>query len=259
MLDIPRGFRRKLCGCQNSLVYYQGKRPRSSSRSYYFPKVLVQHSTMILLTLALFRELLIPSTAKLDRLDHALLWVIKISLVVLFLALPQAVLSEEDGIDGDFFFACSGGKLDQLKSYLNDHPGWVNSRTDNGESCLHLAGIHGYSDVTEYLLVKGADPNIRSTYEHGLRMHPLSWNIYGGHVANVDLLLKHGADVNLDFDSMGESKTPVTALDVVIQLTQNEEGDSRFVQLEKILRDYGGKTIEELKSQPTTESLPDEL
>ena len=77
----------------------------------------------------------------------------------------------------------------------------------------------------------------------------------------IDLLLKHGANVNLDFDSMGAPTTPVTALDVVIQLTQNEAGDARFVQLEKILREYGAKTMEELQSNPpTTETLqPDEL
>lgn len=204
---------------------------------------------MILLILAFLQEQLVPSMKKLDRIDHFLIWVIKISLFVLFLTLPPVVMSDEELVDSDFFFACSGGKLDDIKSFLKEHPGWVNARTDNGEACLHLTGIHGYSDATEYLLVVGgADPNVRSTYDQGLRMHPLSWNIYGGHVANVDLLLKHGADVNLDFDSMDGSKAPVTALDVVLQLTKNEEGDARFVQLEKLLRAHGAKTMKELTS-----------
>jgi hypothetical protein len=85
-------------------------------------------------------------------------------------------------------------------------------------------------------------------------MHPLSWNVYGGHVANVAVLLRYGVDVNLDFDSMGE-KEPVTALDVALQLTQNEEGDERFVQLEELLRKHGGKTMEELKGEKEKDEL----
>lgn len=121
-----------------------------------------------------------------------------------------------------------------------------------------MTGIYGKSDVTKFLLDSGADPNIRSTYSEGLRMHPLSWNVYGGHLENIQLLLQYGADVNLDFDGMGQSNDDdndndndtssltVTAMDVTLQLTKNEAGDDRFVQLEALLRSYGGKTIKEL-------------
>lgn len=203
---------------------------------------------MILVLLALLKEQIVPARSKMDRIDHMMLGIIQISLIILFVTLPEVVLSQEEygPASPDFFFACSGGKLADVKSYLMEHPSWVNARTDNGEACLHLTGIHGHSDVTEYLLVNGADPNIRSTYEQGLRMHPLSWNIYGGHLANVNLLLQHGADPNLDFDGMGVPTEAVTSLDVVLQLIQNEDGDSRFVQLEKVLRESGAKTMEEL-------------
>jgi hypothetical protein len=80
----------------------------------------------------------------------------------------------------------------------------------------------------------------------GLRMHPLSWNIYGGHVDNAALLLEYGADVNADFDSMKKEDGAVTSLDIVLQLQDNEQGDERFVQLEKVLRRYGAKTMAEL-------------
>jgi hypothetical protein len=98
-------------------------------------------------------------------------------------------------------------------------------------------------------LENGADPNVRSTYSEGLRMHPLSWNIYGGHHANIELLLTHGADVNLDFDAMGAAESSVTAMDVVLQLRVNEEGDDRFVKLEGLLREHGGMTMTEWKRQ----------
>ena len=66
---------------------------------------------------------------------------------------------------GDFFFSCSGGKHDELKTILEEHPNWANARTENGETCLHLAGIQGFPQVTKLLLEHGADPNVRSTYE----------------------------------------------------------------------------------------------
>ena len=210
---------------------------------------------MILLTLGILREQLLPPRDRLDRIDHVLLWTIKLGLLVLFLTLPPVVMSDEEPADSEFFSACSGGKFDVVKSFLKDHPSWVDARTDNGEACLHLAGIYGHADVTEHLLVSGANPNIRSTFEQGLRMHPLSWNVYGGHVANVDLLIRHGANVNLDFDGMGPSKRKVTALDVVNQLIENEDGDRRFVQLEELLKSNGAKTMKELAGGPKSEEL----
>ena len=203
---------------------------------------------MILLTLSFLQEHLFPPRKKLDRIDRGLLWVIKVCLLVLFLTLPPVVLSDEDKVNPGFFFSCSGGDIEGISDFLEYHPTWVNSRTENGESCLHLAGIYGHSDVTEYMLKRGADPNIRSTYEQGLRMHPLSWNVYGGHVDNVALLLKYGADVNLDFDGMDASNAPVTVLDVVTELTKTEAGDASFVKIESILRQYGAKTMQELSS-----------
>jgi ankyrin repeat protein len=99
-------------------------------------------------------------------------------------------------------------------------------------------------------------------------MHPLSWNVYGGHVDNIRLLLDYGASPNLDFDSMVD-KQPTTVLDVVIQLTKNEQGDERFINIEQLLRQRGAKTINEIpqnddddgnnNNPTTTEETNDEL
>lgn len=131
---------------------------------------------------------------------------------------------------------------------------WVHARTPNGEACLHLTGIFGHSDVTRYLLTHGADPNIRSTYSEGLRMHPLSWNVYGGHIENIELLLQHGAEVNLDFDGMAGS-SEVTALDVVKQIQSAENGDERFTKIEALLLQHGAKTYSELQQAKSKEEL----
>lgn len=80
-------------------------------------------------------------------------------------------------------------------------------------------------------------------------MHPLSWNVYGGHVDNIRLLLEHGANANLDFDSMGQPPKPVTALDVLLELQKAEQGDERFLKMEELLKTYGAKTMQELNAE----------
>ncbi len=175
------------------------------------------------------------------------------SLILFVLALANlrcaTAESEEVGPSAEFFNACSGGDTAVVTKSLKEHPEWANAYTQNGETCLHLTGIYGADRVTMILLENGANPNLRSTYEKGLRMHPLSWNVYGGHVANIEILLEGGADINLDFDSM-KTNTPVTVLDVLLELQKNEPGDERFVNMEKVFRKNGAKTMEEvLKSK----------
>jgi len=119
-----------------------------------------------------------------------------------------------------FFKACVNGIMDVLKAIIEIHPKWVHKVTKDGEHCLHLAAIKGQTEVTTYMLQQGADPNVRSTFSAGLRMHPLSWNVYRGNYENVKVLLDGGANVNLDFDDMGEEQRKVTVLDISTRLVK---------------------------------------
>lgn len=204
----------------------------------------------------LLYQVLPPRTRRRGRTGHTLRSSIYIGLAVLCLALPGlcehsiviATADNDEKPGSDFFHACSGGELETVVQSLLDHPDWVNASTDNGETCLHLTGIYGQTEITSLLLKKGANPNVRSTFDEGLRMHPLSWNVYGGHVGNIQLLLEHGADVNLDFDSMGKTAAPVTSLDILLELLKNEKGDERFQEIKILFDKYGAKTMEELNN-----------
>jgi ankyrin repeat protein len=94
-------------------------------------------------------------------------------------------------------------------------------------------------------------------------MHPLSWNAYAGHVENIRLLLQHGAEVNADVDSMssnGDNKKKITALDIVEQFLQVQEGadnaggddadpaNERFVKTRELLLQHGAKRYADLTS-----------
>ena len=71
---------------------------------------------------------------------------------------------------------------------------------------------------------------------------------------NIRLLLESGADVNLDFDSMTQPPKPVTVLDVLLELKNVEEEDERFVEIEKLLRKHGARTMDDLKQDNTKNS-----
>ena len=157
--------------------------------------------------------------------------------------------NSEKSPDESFFLLCSGGEAEKVRELLEEHPEWVHAVTDHGESCLHLTGIYGQTDVTKLLLQGGADPNYRSTFSEGLRMHPLSWNVYGNHYDNAKLLLEAGADVNADFDLVlggEENLEVVTVLDIVQRM---EENSGSFEKIEALLLEHGAKTMADLKAE----------
>ena len=128
-------------------------------------------------------------------------------------------------VSADFLHACTNGDVPQVQALLQEHPEWVNGRSEQGETCLHVAGIYGQPDISRLLLQAGANPNVRSTFEHGLRMTPLSWNVYAGHVENARVLLQEGkANVNMDFDAMGppdDAPRLLTCYDVVLEILEH--------------------------------------
>lgn len=167
--------------------------------------------------------------------------------------------NDKDSFD-EFLMACSKGDVEVVKNEVREHPEYVLGQSRNGESCLHVAGILGQVDVTRFILQHGGNPDQRSTFEHGLRMTPLSWNVYGRHMANVRLLLESGANVNLDFDYMDNGKkVVVTVLDLLYIIepfhddgANREKGndataeDRMHYDIRDLLLQYGAKRYQDI-------------
>lgn len=170
-----------------------------------------------------------------------------------------------------FLQACTEGNVDRVQQFLQDHPDWIlHGRSEEGETCLHVAGIYGQPGVTRLMLEAGADPDVRSTFARGLRMTPLSWNVYAGHVETARVLLEVGeADVNLDFDAMGPPDAPtqpVTCYDIVLEILQTyaregeQSGDERqqaFLEMKALLEKHGAKTYESLQKKSSGTEEPE--
>lgn len=164
------------------------------------------------------------------------LFLVLVTLLSLTLALGDAQDDSSLEYNADevaFFDACVNGKMDVLKGIIVKFSDWVHKVTNDGEHCLHLAAIQGQPEVTTYMLQQGADPNVRTSFSGGLRMHPLSWNVYRGDYDNVKSLLDGGANVNLDFDDMGEEQRKVTVLDISTRLVKGTKAKGEEDVLDK--------------------------
>jgi hypothetical protein len=90
-------------------------------------------------------------------------------------------------------------------------------------------------------------------------MHPLSWNVYGGHVETATILLEGGADVNLDVDDMYNPSQPVTVLDLIEYTLDVDHIDKRFQQVKDLLLKFGAKRYKDLSKQVDEDGGSDEL
>ena len=169
-------------------------------------------------------------------------------LYVLLLLLPLLIHGDPILLSHEVMDACTQGNLESLK---NEPPATlVHGRSAQGETCLHVAGIYGRTKITSYLLQQdGVDPDVRSSFAGGLRMTPLAWNVYGGHVENVHLLLEGGANVNLDFDDSEGNQ--ITLLDVVDHILDVEDAShlAHYRAIRNVLLAHGAKHMNELSRE----------
>ena len=182
----------------------------------------------------------------------------QIQLLLIAISLTLTTVAAEDPWDR-FLMACSQGNLADVQALLERNPQYAKKQSSDGETCLHVAGILGQTDVTKLALKHGADPNSRSGYSGGLRMTPLAWNTYGGHVETAKALLEGGADPNLDMDDMKDQMVKVTVLDILHKnvLHQYEDNEAnrkdpnigRHFQMYDALMEHGAKFYKDLATE----------
>lgn len=124
--------------------------------------------------------------------------------VLLAIALVAAPVTAQMGQSEGYKFlqAVKDAKNDEVIAFL-DKPGAtpVNTRdVSTGDTALHLVVRRGDIPYLNYLLSKGANPNLRNAKGET----PLLAAVIGGQTDEVPILVKAGANVNLA-DSSGQT------------------------------------------------------
>ena len=97
--------------------------------------------------------------------------------------------------DINIFEACAVGKFDAVAHLIYLNPNSVNEFSEDGFTPLGLAAYFGHEDITRYLLLKDADPNIASN--NGFNVFPLHSAVTADHTMIAKMLLEAGAQVNV--------------------------------------------------------------
>jgi ankyrin repeat protein len=146
---------------------------------------------------------------------------------------PAARLLASRGAALDFEDAAGVGRLDLVKGYFDENGRLRNGATQNQlESGFLYACGYGRTEVAEFLLAKGVDPNVMNSQGQT----PLHWVAYGPHVAVAKLLLHHGADVNV---KDGNGRTPLQWALGNLSSEGTEEEARRAHELVALLRAAG--------------------
>lgn len=94
----------------------------------------------------------------------------------------------------DIFEVSVLGELAKVKALIGQDPSLINSYSADGFTPVALAAYLGQKDVTEYLILKGA--NVNATARNATGFTALTGAISNNHVEISKILVKKGADVN---------------------------------------------------------------
>ena len=99
------------------------------------------------------------------------------------------------GRDPDFYEACALGRGDRAAELLRSDPKFANSFSADGFPALGLAVFFGHETLARTLVEAGADVNECS--RNAIHVYPLHSAVAAGLASLVDLLLAHGARVDV--------------------------------------------------------------
>jgi ankyrin repeat protein len=127
----------------------------------------------------------------------------------------------DHGAEYDICTAAMLGHLDCMDDFLKEDPNFVNACCGHGIPLLYFPVIHAKTEVAEYLLHHGADPN--ATSPSGIT--PLHGAVMFNQPKMAQWLLDHGVEPNPKYDG----KTPLA---MALEKKQTE--------LVEVLRSHGG-------------------
>ncbi len=112
----------------------------------------------------------------------------------------RQLLGPDSGLDTPE--AAAFGRIDRLRTLLDEDPARANSWSADGFTALHLAIFGGSEEAVRVLLERGADPNTLATAEIA-RVRPLGTAAFVGRPDIAEILVEAGADTTLPREEIG--------------------------------------------------------
>ena len=129
--------------------------------------------------------------------------------------------------------AVSKGRLEVCKALIDDF-GCDPNAGDEDELPLRLSIVFGFPDVCEFLLSRGADPNLDRDL-----VSAVNSDVPENALIIAKLLVSHGVDVNKTFAMFGDESNRRSALDFA----------SKGSEVYEYLRSIGAKTAAEIHAE----------
>ena len=111
-----------------------------------------------------------------------------------FIVLALALASCCSALAGEIHKAVHQDNIPKVKKLLQDNPGLIYAKDEDGFTPLHLAAANGYKDMAELLLANKAEVNSKDN-AGGTPLHQAA-AARGQHSDLAEMLLAHKADVN---------------------------------------------------------------
>lgn len=93
----------------------------------------------------------------------------------------------------EIHLAAMQGDIEMVKSILSENPKLLTQTDRYGNYPLHLAAYKGHTEIVQFLILQGADVNVRNDFGGT----PLLVASYAGETGVVKVLIASGADTNL--------------------------------------------------------------
>lgn len=148
--------------------------------------------------------------------------------------------------------ACDKGNMETAKRLIEEDGYDVNDQDNAGNTALHEAALNGHLNIVELLVSHGADINVQS-YEM-FKDTPLIDASANGHLPVVKFLLEHGAD------PLVRNARGLTAYDSIDEETDLDDEERDIVrQIQQCLREATRKALDHTPSTEDPSPPPQQL
>jgi ankyrin repeat protein len=156
---------------------------------------------------------LISQVSTMKIVKYSLIVILCILVAIFFYRLRYNRNSEEylpeQYVGPEIHLAAMQGNIEIVRTILSEKPELLTQTDKYGNSPLHLAAYKGHTEVVQFLILRGADVNVRNNFG-GTALLTAS---YAGETEVIQVLIAGGADTNLAIEISKQQVLQIASLE----------------------------------------------